>query len=312
MKSTRLPASGFLFILGLIIAAAAPATADEAGLQFRQSITFDAATTLEAQLSYMAAWRLPLGGTGLLTSGNNIDMRLNTVLNPVSVSGGARVIITPLAILELETSASIGSGWYLAPLDVNGLGVLQDPANNSYSTGAFDGYVLKTHGGAAFQFDTGAVIPGDWSSILLRSYHGAHYQQYSKASNLPWEYMASKNQLNGLRYHADHFIGYQLHAVPILQIVGVLLSQRTAITDRDSSTAASGGWGSDIWNVELGGLAAFTPAQGHSLAVLVQWERSANWSDADRERGLFDRSLNPSDPVRWAFWRAALSYTLSL
>lgn len=311
MKTAKLPASGILIFLGFILVGAMPLSADETNLQFRQSITFDAATTLEAQLSYMAAWRLPLGGTGLLTSGNDIDMRLNAVINPVSLSGGARVVITPLAVLELEAAASIGSGWYLSPLDVNGLGILQDSANNSYSTGAFDGYVFKTHAGGAFQFDTGAVIPGDWSSILIRSYHGAHFQHYSKAVNDPWEYMASKNQLNGWSYHTDSVLAYQLNAVPIIQLAGVLFSSRSALNTADLSPASEGGWGSDLWKLEFGGLVAFTPAIAHSLAILVQWERSANWFDADRDKGLFERTLNPADPYRWAFWRGALSYSYS-
>ncbi|AFG36786.1 hypothetical protein [Spirochaeta africana] len=300
---------GFLLIGAGQLAAQEMPEPEQAGVDFRQSITVDAATTLEAQLTYRAGWRVPLGGTGLLTQGNNIDLGLRGTVNPVSISGGADLVITPVAVLQLEAAGTIGSGWYLSPVEVNGIGVLEDVADNSYSQDAFDGVVLQTRLGAAVQFDTGAVVPGPWSSVLMRSYHGAHFQHHTGADSAPWEYMGTKDNLNGWSYNTSSVLAYQLHAVPYVQLAGILFETETRLTDRSDAEVADGGWGSDYVGMNLGGLVALQPAPQHSLAILVQWSRTPDWDDSDV--GLPLRTLDADDPASWEFWRAALSYSFS-
>ncbi|MFW6363188.1 MAG: hypothetical protein ACOC0D_05020 [Spirochaeta sp.] len=297
------------FVLLVMLAAGGAVSAQETEISYQQQITLDAATTLEAQATYAASMRVPLGGTGLLTQGNNVEFLLHGAVNPVSISGGAAVVFTPVAVLQLEAAAEAGSGWYLAAVDANGIGVLQDTADNRYSREAFDGAVVRSRLGAALQFDTGAVIDGDWTSLLMRSYHGLHLAYHTGAGSRPWEYMAVQDQLNGWSYRSDSVVAYQLPAVPVVQLAGVLFSTETRLTDSDASPVAAGGWGSDFIHMELGGVVALQPAPNHSLAVLVQWEREPDWENA--ETGLTARTLAADDPGKWVFWRAAVSYSFS-
>ena len=286
--------------------------ADEAGpdsvnAEFSQGITLDAATSREAQLSYSAAWHIGLGGEGVLTHDNSVDIELRGTVSPVSGSSGVHVVLTPLSVLQLQAGSTIGSGWYLAPLDVNGLGVLENQHENRYSQNAFDGFVWEASAGGALQFDTAAIIPGMWSSVLMRSYHGVEWDFYSRANGEPWEYRGAQDRVNGWSYTTESILAYQLPAFPMLRLVGVLYETETLLSMRNSARVAEGAWGSDFVAIDVAGLAVFDVAPRHTLVCLLQWSRNQNW--INEETGLTLRELNPDTPGEWEFWRVALSYS---
>jgi hypothetical protein len=89
----------------------------------------------------------------------------------------------------------------LSPVD-SGIALTPDPLGGVY---------YKGRAGAALQFDTGVIFPGDWTSVLLRTYHEFMYQGYTGAkAGEAWEYESSGAKVNGFNYKGEYLVGYKL------------------------------------------------------------------------------------------------------
>ena len=270
--------------------------------------------SVEAKAEYAHTWKIPFGGTGMLTKGNNMQLKLKGNLSPVALSGGFDITATPLAVLQVTAGVQAGSGWYLSPLDVNGVGVLEDAENeNSYSKDAFNGIMLKAKTGAALQFDTGAVIPGDWTSVLMRSYNEIYYHALTSAETGDfWVFEGVKDNLSGLKYYASHVLGYSTPAIPVLDLIGCMLETETYISHRNDSPAAEGGWASDFWDNTLSALVNFKLTDTQNLAFLAQFHTTPNWNEENPDTiDRPDRTINSSNPTLWKFKRVVLNYSIS-
>ncbi|ADK82805.1 hypothetical protein [Sediminispirochaeta smaragdinae] len=162
-----------------------------------------------------------LTGSGALTRGNNLTIDLSGKLSPISTQGSATATLTPLAILQLSAGGNIGTGWSIPLLD--GMeGIQVGRYGTELKSDAFGGIYLKGKVGAAVQFDTGALFPSPWKSILLRSYHEINHTAYTGADEDElWDFELSGGRVNGFNYYASYFIGYRMPLA--LETVGVLL-----------------------------------------------------------------------------------------
>ncbi|NBK21523.1 MAG: hypothetical protein EOM68_05820 [Spirochaetia bacterium] len=169
---------------------------------------------LEAKMEAGYTLKIPmLEGDGALFSGNNLKVKGLLGLSPVAATLGVDAVLTPIAVLELTLGGALGSGWDFDAMEISGL--LKGPgAVDSGITLIADplgGVYYKARAGAAFQFDTGAIFPGDWTSILLRTYHEFMYQGYTGAkADEAWEYENSGSKVNGFNYKGEYVIGYKL------------------------------------------------------------------------------------------------------
>lgn len=268
----------------------------------------------EFKEDYKHSIKVPFGGTGMLTEGNNLTVDLKAGVSPVAVTPGIDLTVTPVAVLQFMVGGEVGSGWYFSPLGVNGVGVLDDAADaNEYSKEPFSGFKLKGKVGGAFQFDTGAVVPGDWTNVVIRTYHEAYYQQLTSAEAGDfWEYETGKDNWNGWKYYANYLLGYRTPAVPVLDLAGCLFESETALTRRGESPSADGGWGSDFWDLKIAGLVNMQFNDSHGLASLVQFNRSPNYEQENPDEvDRPDRTIDPSNPAVWGFYRVAFQYTWS-
>src|SRR6056297_338795 len=72
----------------------------------------------EGQVKFVHSLRMPwMSGTGPLTSGNSLEVQLRGEISPVSVNTVVRTVLTPLAVVKLDTAFSLGTGWTLVGLN---------------------------------------------------------------------------------------------------------------------------------------------------------------------------------------------------
>lgn len=217
-----------------------------------------------------------LQGKGLLTKDNFLLWKVFGEISPVSLNVGGEISLSPLAILVFSGGGKVGTGWTL--LSFTGL-ALNPPTNTNHTQTPtpFGGAVVELWGKGAFQFDTGAVIPGEWSHILLYTEHVLDYRMLTSADDTtPWLYEADSGQnYNGWRYLTTSVIAYQMPLV--LRNIGGLLSTTTRISHRQDSPLASSGWGSDYTEWVFGPLAYFE-GKHHSLTILLQWYTERQYS----------------------------------
>ncbi len=301
---------------------AATAFALPAGASDSTTLSFVFASTLETKLTLTESVTFPLlAGEGDLTEGNNLRLEAAGEISPVSVNATGLAAFTPVAFLVLSTGAGIGTGWNIPIADGLRMNVGETAADGSYTGGrtlrdeSFGGAVWYWQGGATFQFDFAAIVPGEWNHAVVQTYHGAKYRAYTGASagdSWLWEADDGEN-LNGWSYYGSYFAGYQMPVGPSL--VGFLVEDDARLY----GTSGGSSWGESvpIWtwgpvvNVSFGREIGGEPSS--NLAFLLQWRDlrtfTRDTADADYYRA---RVLVDGNPYRLAFYRAALSYSLRL
>ncbi|WP_320129771.1 hypothetical protein [uncultured Sphaerochaeta sp.] len=210
MNKTLLRKSIAMFILVALVSLSVFAENTSSG-----NVKFiTAGPTLEAKLEAGYTLKMDmLQGDGALFSGNNLKLKGVVGISPVAATASLSAVLTPIAVIELNVGASVGTGWNcsLLGMDLVGLYLGTGPVGSVLSTDQLGGMYYEGKVGAAFQFDTAAVIPGDWTSIILRTYQEVNYQGYTNAGdNIAWEYETNGAMVNGFNYTGEYVLGYQM------------------------------------------------------------------------------------------------------
>jgi len=272
----------------------------------------------EAKLRISRSYIFPfLTGSGPLTRDNNLAAVLGAELSPVSLNQTAELIWTPAAFFLLSGGGLIGSGWNMplgngiglnVPEDENATRTVDTPRKSRIDGQAFDGFMWNAWGAGTFQFDLGAVIPGDWTHVLFQTRQELRYAAYSRAEQSEfWVFEGdyAENQ-NGWNYYASYVLGYSMPLAPVLDTVALM-----AEVDKSLYNSPGG----DIWGEGLGrwifsGIANFTLHPRVSTALIIQMQTRRNFGTKNRydyDHYYRDLILENDDGKRHIhFYRAAL------
>ena len=161
----------------------------------------------KADVSYTLKMPM-LEGDGPLFSGNNLKVKAHVGVSPIAVTGSIDAVLTPIAIAEISLGGGAGTGWDLPLMSLEGLRL--DSAG-SLASDQLGGLYYFGRAGIALQFDTGAILSGDWSSVLVRAYHELNYQGYSNAEAAQaWEYETGGAAVNGFNCKGEYILAYQM------------------------------------------------------------------------------------------------------
>jgi hypothetical protein len=206
----------------------------------------------------------------------------------------------------------IGTGWYLGPKD----DALFYGIGNTESSGDplpkfFPGVVIHAWAGGTFQFDLGALVPGDWTHVVTLISPKLQYAWYNDADKgQPWLWEADNGEnFNGFMFYGTYFLGYQMPLA--LDTVGILVETEQNLGDVKDLDADNGtNWGSDHVLITLGPVFNFTLSKASSLAVLVQFRQERLYDGATIFEPFF---MNRNQIGKyWDFYRVAFSYGLQL
>jgi hypothetical protein len=198
----------------------------------RIDLSLYASTRGEMQFNFVPQWKFPfLQGESPLTSGNNIALKLDASISPISAGLTGDAVLTVAPFLLFTIGAAADTGWnydLLGKIPLIGLGLNRksnaDDPNDGVIGNGFDGVVWNTHTGSTLQFDFAAFFPGDWNHIVIQIYNELQYIAYTKANGDElWYYLGDDgmNQ-NSFRHNFACFAGY---AMPIfVDLVGVQFS----------------------------------------------------------------------------------------
>lgn len=216
---------------------------------------------VEAKMEAGYSLKIPmLVGDGPLFSGNNLKVKGLLGLSPVAATFGFDAVLTPIALMELTLGGSLGTGWDFDAMELSGLLKSTGPIGSVLTPDPFGDVYYKGRAGVALQFDTGAIFPGDWTSVLLRTYHEFMYQGYAGAEDgEAWEYETSGAKVNGFNYKGEYVVGYKLPLM--LNMVAVQL-------ETYAYNLFNGGTHDLMYDIGLIGNLAFF--DGLDLTVIVQ------------------------------------------
>ena len=185
---------------------------------------WDGAKGIEAKAEAAYQVKIPmLVGEGPLMSGNNLKLKTQIGVSPIAASATLDAVLTPIAVLEISLGGGAGTGWDFSLLDLEGLRIAPGGIGTAFISDQLAGTYYMGRVGAAFQFDTGAILKGDWTSIVIRAYQELNYKGYSGASDTTtaWEFENGGAMVNGFNYKGEYILGYQMPL--IVNLIGVQL-----------------------------------------------------------------------------------------
>ncbi len=246
-------------------------------------------------------------GTGALSSGNNVLFQLKGELSPVSINAGASATITPIAFLNFQAGTQLGTGWNFFGL-FNGLGLNND--GNPLETN-IPGIVSKSWLSGTFQFDIGAVVPGEWTHVIMAATAKAEYKYFSAAGNGDaWQYEADAGEnFNGFSFLGSYVLGYQLPFM-INTVAFMVETEQMLGNNKDMSIIADNDWGSDFVQVTFGPLANIELSENSSLLILVQFRNEKLFSEGTIYNNYFKNREQTGSYID--FRRIAFSYSKKL
>ena len=250
-----------------------------------------------------------LQGAGALRRDNNILYKFTGTFSPVTLNAIASATITPLAFLNFQAGSSIGTGWNAG--FSNGLGLNID-GTGTPSADSLKGIVLESWLSGTFQFDLGAVVPGEWTHVLLSVSSKLTYKHYTGAdTDEPWQFQADAGEnFNGFSYFGTYILGYKL-PYKVDTAAFLVETEQMLFNNRNLSTMDSiGGWGSDFIKVTFGPLVNINLTESSSIVILIQFSREkSNTDDTIFNNFFLNRDYNGSyiDLQRIAF-----SYTMRI
>ena len=244
----------------------------------------------------------PLGENWLVSSAN-VNLKGSFELTPVSIKPGFEVSFTPLPFLVFATGVETGTGWSM--LGFKGMG------SYNASTGSYDNFTPFTHwyynfyAQGTFQFDTGALIPGDWTHVVMMATYQLNYKGMSGMdAGQVWLWQNSGNKVNGLGYYASIILAYQM-PLPLYR-VGVWAEFEGHYSD--DYAASYKDYDGKFMDISISPLLQFQFTPNDTLATVFGFSSRRIYESYDSS--VSECSLKTVGR-EWYFKRIALSYSHS-
>lgn len=245
----------------------------------------------------------PLGDHWLL-SGANLKLGGWMQVTPVTVKPGASITFTPMPFLVFSAGGEAGTGWDLGPFK-GGMGAYSGKETDYNQGSTFAEWYLKTWFQGTFQFDTGAIIAGDWTHVLMQFTYQAYYQAYTGAKNQElWTWQCSGNRVNGWYEYMCGILGYQL-PIPVLKMVGLMFESEGPYSKDAYRNPPE--YEGNFKEISLSPVLQFAFTKKDSLNLLIHFKSRRTLSFIGKLE--LPESDYPAVGREWFFNRLALSYT---
>ena len=269
---------------------------------------------LEGRITPQVDYIIPTPlGDNWLVSGANVKLSGYLQITPVSLNLGGIAAFTPLPFLVFAAGGECGTGWELGSFKT-GLGLYDDDplseTYNTYKTMAFSSYNLKTWFQGTFQFDFGAIFPGDWTHVVMMYTYQAYYKKNTAAADQQlWMWNLAGNQVNGWYQYMNGVLAYQFPAVDVLSMAGVMFESDGAYSD---DVYANADYKGSFKEMSLEPFVALDLSKNDSLTFLFHWCSRRTFltrPDKNDEKNLTIPDAYYTTVGReWYFKRFAINY----
>lgn len=263
-------------------------------------------SAVEARVTGKMDYKIPTPfGTNPLVKGNNVTISPALEISPVTLMPQFFVAFTPIAFLKFTASAKIGTGWDF--IGIKGMGDLDSAENGYKSLTPFKNYFYEFRLSNLFQFDVGAIVPGDWTHVVMQASYDILYTGLTGVENgTPWIWQASGEKANGWNYYSQIILGYQMPLV--LQTVG-LQFELSGYYDEASFDAKYLDWNPSFMRVNINPICILKFNENHSLTIQTRFSSRRGFSsDKGSSATNFNLDYNGRE---WWLERIAFSYAYS-
>lgn len=257
---------------------------------------------LEGRVTGAAKYTIPTPlGEHWLVKSATLDLTAKLEASPVSVKPAFEIGWTPLPFIVFTAGGQIGTGWNYGNL--KGMAVLADDGKSYTNLDSFKTWYAKYYAQGTFQFDTGAIVAGDWTHFQIMYTYQVYYEQLTGIKNQQiWEWQCSGNKVNGLKNYQSLILAYQMPLV--MSRVGVL-TEFESFFNKDAYKNPE--YNSTFNQVSISPLAQFTFDEHNVLSVLAGFSSRRSFTTDHKEK-IEEPALTYSG-YEWFFNRIALSWT---
>lgn len=174
----------------------------------------------KAATTFNAKYTIPTPlGTHWLVKDATVDLTGSFELSPLSIRPQLKAEFTPVPFLVFSAGGSIGTGWN--PLGFDGMSIYNFKKQEYEALTPFAHYYYDFWASATFQFDTGALIEGDWTHVVMLATYQWIYKGITGVDDGDiWEWQVIPGEANGWQYYFTGVLGYKMPLT--LQMVGFM------------------------------------------------------------------------------------------
>lgn len=243
----------------------------------------------------------PLGTNGLV-KGNNVTISPGLEFSPVSLSPQLFISFTPIAFLRFTASGKVGTGWEF--IGIKGMGELESAETGYKSLTPFKNYFYEFKLSNLFQFDLGAIIPGDWTHVVTQASYDIIYTGLTGVENgTPWRWQTSSEKVNGWNYYSNIILGYQMPLV--LQTVGVQV-ELSGYYKESAYDEIYSKWNPTFTTVSINPICILKFNEKHALTIQSRFSSRRGFSTDSYAETTLNLDYNGRE---WFFDRIAFSYS---
>lgn len=259
---------------------------------------------VEFRIVPAVGWTVPTPlGSHWLVRDAYVLLEGSVELTPVSVRPQISAGFQPLPFFVLKAGASLGVGWNIG--EIEGLCKYDEESGTYETLSPFRHNYYDVWAQGIFMFDTGALVPGDWTHVVfVAKYQVAYKGITGLAGDAVYEWQCVKNQAAGLQYGAFFMLGYQIPRA--LKMVGVM-AELSGHFDSGDYGRFGGNYGGDFMTADIQPFVQFALSGRDELTLLatISSRRSFRQAHGTPEEEL----LLDADGREWFFSRVALSYS---
>ena len=276
---------------------------------------------LEGRVNLTANYTIatPLGDNWLV-SGANVVLGGKAEITPVSINLCSSATFTPVPFLVFSAGAQIGEGWDIGDVFTCGMSKY-NTSTYEYESLTGQSFFYKGWAQATFQFDVGALVPGDWTHVQMMASYQAYYESlFGLNPGDIWAWNCSGNRLVAPKEYTNIILAYAMPAVPVLSRVGVVVE-----TDRyyycPGYNGASVALDEDLYKctmpeINVSPMAQLTITPKDSMTVLFNFcfkrgydSNSQNAKNDDGDHYSYPESMLVTTGYLGYFKRIAIQYS---
>ena len=214
---------------------------------------------------FVAMYTKPLDfGDNPIFSGANIAFVAGPTLTPITFDTQAGIIFTTSTILNIGLGATAGTGWAIA--ESPGIGLYNPAAGKYVQSLTFTVWRYSFCFQTNFQFDFGAIFPGEWTHIVITANEQLYYQGNTAAKKYDlWEWTGGIDYVNGFNQSGNVMLGYMFPEKKF-RLIGLALAWQSLLDGSDYGIYAKN-FDGDFVNLVLGLQAMIYLNDNNQLAI---------------------------------------------
>lgn len=256
---------------------------------------------------YKLAYELPTPlGTHPLLSDAKVELMGFLELTPITFGPKLEVDFTPLPFLVFKTGASVASGWtFLGFLE--GMSIYDWNRQDYKDLTPFAHYHYDFFLSGKFQFDTGALIEGDWSHVVMFAEYKVLYEALTGVDDgRVWQWQESARKANGWAYDYTFFLGYQM---PLMLDMFGVMAEFSGHYDKSDYGIIQDTFDGDFTTVDLSLMLSFKFNKNNALKTLFTFERNRSYATMHDDED--EEPLLVKTGAEWSFNAVYFSWTHS-